>query len=185
MRLLYCAAFIAHCISSPFIPMKKLLLSVAAAGAILATTAGSALAHDGFLGFGMRGKIDGKLSERSEGGSSSSSSVDYACVQAAVSVREQALVSGLTAYNSAELSALTTRKSSLSTAWSMSDASARRTAVKAAWDAYLKSDRDASKQWKTDQKNAWSTFRTSVKTCSGASGAEVNLEMGGHLRGER
>ncbi len=122
-----------------------------------------------------------KLLEYGTSSQGSASSVDNVCVQSAVSAREQSLVSGLSAFNAAEMNALTTRKTALASAWGTADVSARRVAVKAAWDAYLKADKEAMKQWESSQKSVWSTFRASVRNCSGAASTEVNLEATGHL----
>ena len=56
------------------------------------------------------------------------SKVDYACVQTAVDVREDAIATAFTTFTSAESAALSARKSALHDAWGMTDAKARRTA---------------------------------------------------------
>jgi hypothetical protein len=67
--------------------------------------------------------------------------------------------------------AYATRSAALATAWANTDATARRTAVKAAWESFKKSATDARKAWQTAKKNAWSTFKTGAKTCTGGSEA--------------
>ncbi|MBI5156205.1 hypothetical protein HZA45_02935 [Candidatus Peregrinibacteria bacterium] len=104
--------------------------------------------------------------------------VDIVCVQTAVDKREQAIAGAWTAFNAGMTTAYATRASALHTAWGMTDAAARRAAVKAAWDAFRTSSKSAMKTHREAKKNAWKTFRTEAKACRGAA-AEVSVEASG------
>jgi hypothetical protein len=95
--------------------------------------------------------------------------VDLACMVAAVDAREVALQTAFTTFGTAQTAALTTRASALHTAWGMTDAKARRTALKTAWNTYRTSHRAAVSAHRTAHNSAWSAFRTAAKTCKGNS----------------
>ena len=104
--------------------------------------------------------------------------VDIACVQKAVDKREDALIAGWTSFNTSMSAAYSARKTALHDAWGMSDATARKTAVKTAWENFKKSAKAARQAWKTARKNAWQTFRSDAKACKGAA-AEASVEASG------
>ena len=93
--------------------------------------------------------------------------VDYACMGAAVDVRETAIIAGFTAYNTSALSALNTRKTALAAAWKLTSNEEVKKAVKTAVSTYKKSLKDARKVFKKARKSAWETFKTSAKACKG------------------
>ena len=104
-------------------------------------------------------------------------SVDIACVQTAVDMREGAIGTAYGTYTTAMSTALSTRKSALHDAWGMSDATARKAARKAAWTAFSTASHDATKALKSARSSAWSTFETAAKAC-GAGGVESRTQDG-------
>ena len=113
---------------------------------------------------GMKAKKGGNLS------------IDVVCAQAAVNKRESALGSGFASFSSAVSSAYATRASELSTAWSNSDATARKIAIRAAWDKFQKSAKSARETWKDTKKNAWRAFKEEIRNCRGSANEEANGE---------
>lgn len=90
--------------------------------------------------------------------------VDTACMATAVSTRDTAISAAL----GTVVAAIQTRGTALSNAWKLTDATARKAAIKAANDAFKGT-------WKTFNKTrmtAWNTYRTSAKACR-ASTADV------------
>jgi 3-oxoacyl-(acyl-carrier-protein) synthase len=94
-----------------------------------------------------------------------SQEVNIACVQAAVAKRETSLSGAFSAFTSSVSTAYATRASALNSAWSLTDASARRMAVKGAWDAFKKSSKSARDTYRGAKKDAWKLFKTESKNC--------------------
>lgn len=116
------------------------------------------------LRLGNRWKEENKRHEGKK--SSLAGSIDTTCVQTAVSAREQAIVAAWSTYNTAVVAAHTARSSALATAWGNSDAVARKTAIKTAWNTFGASIKTATKTMRTTKKSVWETFKTTVKnTC--------------------
>lgn len=109
-----------------------------------------------------KGGKKGKMKEKAE-----SAVIDFACVGAAVAVREDAIISGFSTYSTSALSALNTRKSALASAWALTTNDEIKKAAKDAMSAYKKSLKTARKTFKDARKSAWDTYKTSVKACSG------------------
>ncbi len=91
--------------------------------------------------------------------------LNLTCAQTAVDKRETAIGSVWTTFSGSMTSALSTRASALHTAWGMTDASLRRPARKAAWDAYKASSRSAHDTLKTGRRAAWDTWRSDMQAC--------------------
>lgn len=88
--------------------------------------------------YGKKARLEGKKLNRGAGGNT----VDASCMQTAVTTRENALIAAITA-----------RRDALVAAWGLTDVSASRNeAIKAAWSAY-----------RTARKNAWKTFKSTVR----------------------
>ncbi len=87
------------------------------------------------------------------------------CSKAAMDKREDAIIAAWNAYYPAITTALTTRKSSLNTAWSGTDAKTRIAARKATWTKYYASVNEASAKLKSAKKAARATFDSETKTC--------------------
>jgi hypothetical protein len=97
---------------------------------------------------------------------SSTKSVNLTCMQTAVGVRETAVGAAYDKHVASMKTAMSDRKTALNTAWGMTDAKARNTAVKAAWGEFRKDRMDSRKSMMTEKKSAWTTFKTTVKnTC--------------------
>lgn len=94
--------------------------------------------------------------------------VDIACVQKAVTIREDGLISALDTFSASTKSALVIRKQSLLNAWAKTDATERRASRKDAYEAYRLSMKKAHQVLNTSKKTAWNTFNTEVRKCSGA-----------------
>lgn len=88
-----------------------------------------------------------------------------ACIKTAIGKREDALVAGSDAYALSVKNAYTTRKTALMSAWDLTDKTARRTAVKAADQAFKTSVKTARSTWNTARRTAWKTFDTDKKAC--------------------
>lgn len=90
-----------------------------------------------------------------------------ACVLTAVSVRESALNSGMSALTGAMMSAYSTRTAALQQAYSSTTVGSGtiKNAVQTAWSAFRASMKQARNTWQTTRNSSWSTFRTSVKAC--------------------
>ncbi len=117
-------------------------------------------------------KADGKVSMTAK------KNVDISCVSAAVSVREDALLSAWSKFNTSVSATLSARKSALVSAWGLTDAKARKEAVKAAWSTANKSRREAASTYKSERKAAWTAFKTAARACGGTTGSEAALESG-------
>jgi hypothetical protein len=116
--------------------------------------------------------------DESEESSSSgkSKTVDIACVSAAVSTREDSIISAWGKFDDSITASLTARKAALVTAWTLTDASARKKAVRAAWETARKSRKEASKLYKGERRSAWNTFKSAVKKCGGSVGDDASKE---------
>lgn len=90
---------------------------------------------------------------------------DLTCVKAAVEKRETAIQTAFDSFSAAIKSALGTRKSELSAAWTITDKNQRQTAIKAAWDKFKESKQSTSKSFKTARDVAWKQFTTDRKAC--------------------
>ncbi|MFM2374619.1 MAG: hypothetical protein RLZZ234_614 [Candidatus Parcubacteria bacterium] len=95
---------------------------------------------------------------------SSTKSVDLTCMQTAVGVRETAVGAAYDKHTTAMKAALTDRKAALNTAWGITDAKARNSAVKAAWMEFRKDRMASRKTMSGEKKSAWATFKTTAKT---------------------
>ena len=87
------------------------------------------------------------------------------CLQSAVKTREDGIQAAFSAYNTAMLTALTTRASALNVAWGNSDAKARKAASTTAWNAYGKSSRENNTVFRTAKNSGWRIYNTAVAAC--------------------
>ncbi len=93
-----------------------------------------------------------------------------ACVGTAVSTREAAIGTAVTAFNQSVSSAYSTRAAALATAYGKNLGNGTlRTDIKAAWTAFTTSMTSARTAWRTSRNTAWSNFRTAVKACKATS----------------
>ncbi len=91
---------------------------------------------------------------------------NLACLQATVATREASIDTAYDTMSTAIKSALATRKSELNTAWGLTVNKDRKTAIKAAWSKFNKTNRDARSAYKTTVRAAWKKFTTDSKTCN-------------------
>lgn len=104
------------------------------------------------------------------------SSADLTCMGNAVDVREGAVLTARTSYNTKVIAAITTRRASLKAAYLIANNNDRRVALKAAVDVYVKAMADARAQYRTDTKAAWKTFNDSIKACNLSADVRVKTE---------
>ena len=105
-------------------------------------------------------------------------SIDIACMKTAVEAREDAVKAAFDKFSSSISLALQTRKSELSTAWTITDKTQRRNAIKTAWKNFTKSKKDATKIFRTEKLAAWKQFKTSRKACgSGPTGESSGQDI--------
>jgi hypothetical protein len=96
-----------------------------------------------------------------------SGTVNLTCMQTAVDTREDAIAGAFDTFNDDITAALAARKSALHSAWGLTDVTARKAAIKAAWTTWKSAHKSALKDLKDDRKAAWDTFKTTAKTtCS-------------------
>lgn len=93
------------------------------------------------------------------------SSADLACMGAAVDAREGAVLTARTDFNAKLIAALTTRRASLKTAFTIANNADRKVAIKAALTVFAKANADARIKYKADVKAAWKTFTAAAQKC--------------------
>jgi len=105
----------------------------------------------------------------------------FVCMQNAVAKRDGAIITAWDKFSATIKSALETRKSALVTAWGINARKERRAAIKAAWNAFRKSNKDARIVLKSERNSAWNQFRIDAKGCRinniGAEGEKIGLEV--------
>lgn len=90
---------------------------------------------------------------------------DLTCMRTAVGKREDAIVAAKEKSFASLDAAFKTRKDALKSAWDKTDAKERRSAINAAWKAFKESHKAARAQLRTDDKSAWTTFKSESKKC--------------------
>lgn len=88
-----------------------------------------------------------------------------ACVGAALDKRENSLITGLDAFNSAVKTAITNRLAGLKDAWSQTDKKIKLEKRIAAYKAFKTETQTANNNMRTARVNAWKTFDTDMKAC--------------------
>lgn len=91
--------------------------------------------------------------------------VDLVCMQNAVEKRDTAIITAFSAFSNSIQLALSTRMIELKAAWGIQDASARKQAIKSAWEKYKKSAKSARETMQAARKNAWDQFKSDRKAC--------------------
>ncbi len=91
--------------------------------------------------------------------------IDVACAQNAVEVRDTAIISALSVFSSSMTTALTVRKDALKASYALVTKQERSTAHKAAWSVYRASASKTHETLRLARKAAWSSFDTTKKTC--------------------
>ena len=116
--------------------MRRLLLSAAAIGTSLTLVAPAAFAYSGNLNSEIKLRIKTEMDVRRN------QKPDLPCVKMAVEKREAAVLAAFDAFSGIWRSALLTRSSELSVAWSIENKDSRNSAVRAAWKKF----RDSKKE---------------------------------------
>lgn len=103
--------------------------------------------------------------------------VDAVCMQTAVVTRDTAVIAAVNAQSASWVNALEVRRDALKAAWAMTDATARKTAVRDAWKNYRNSRKEIREKFRSDRNAAWTQFKTDAKACRGSDeGAEKDDE---------
>lgn len=88
-----------------------------------------------------------------------------ACLQNAVSAREDGILAAYNTRSAALSAALQARKNALVEVWGMTDQKARTQARKTTWDNYNKARKAARTAYNSANKNIWKTFHAAAKAC--------------------
>lgn len=91
--------------------------------------------------------------------------VDLACMKTAVEKRENSIIAAKEKSFGSMDTAFKARRDALKTAWDKTETKERREAINAAWKTFRDSHKTARAQLRTDDKSAWSTFKTDAKAC--------------------
>lgn len=105
--------------------------------------------------------------------STTSTSTQVICIQAALEKRENALIAGHDVFNTAVKTALTNRLTSLKDAWAQTDKSTRQTKRLAAYKAFRNENQTAHNGMRTVRVSAWKGFETDMKACGVKGHGEV------------
>lgn len=101
-----------------------------------------------------------------------------ACVASAVSVRESAMQSAFTSFSGSMTAAFSKRAADLSSAWALTDKTARTNAIKAVGSAFKESSAASKKTYNAARVAAWNQFSTSRKACKApATGENQDLDI--------
>ncbi len=87
------------------------------------------------------------------------------CMQNAVAKRDGSIITTWGKFSTAITTALTVRKNDLVAAWGINNQKERRRAIKASWNAFSKSNKDARVVLKNERNSAWNQFKTDAKGC--------------------
>lgn len=93
------------------------------------------------------------------------SSIDLACMSAAIDARESAVVTARAKYHASIMAALNTRHAALKAALTLANNNDRMVAMQAAWKSYVTATEKARAQFAIDVKAAWSVFATAKVNC--------------------
>jgi hypothetical protein len=88
---------------------------------------------------------------------------DTACMQTAVEARDTAILAAFQVLAKAMEDAFRRRSDALKEAWGKTLSTERAAAIKAAWDSFRKSKKEASGEFKTTRKVAWKQFKDTAK----------------------
>ena len=91
--------------------------------------------------------------------------INVGCLQNAIDKRDTAIISSWDVFSPVIKTALETRKSALKDAVVKPTLKEKRMAVRAAWDAFRKTTRDARKKLQESRRVAWKQFRTNARLC--------------------
>lgn len=117
-----------------------------------------------------------KLKDRLKNASSTRETlknVDTSCVASAVAEREDSIVDAWSTLDTEVVKILENRKSSLVSAWALSDAKERKAALKEVWSTSKKDRKEAVAEYKKVKKDAWVEFKQAARACGGSVGSEA------------
>lgn len=114
----------------------------------------------------------GALAVSAKTTNSASKQMDLSCMKTAVEKRETAMQSAFDKFSSSIKSALQSRKSALSAAWSITDKKERNTAIKTAWANFKTSKKSTVETFRTERLAAWKQFVKNRKECKSGSTGE-------------
>lgn len=94
--------------------------------------------------------------------------VDAVCMQNAVVTRDTAIIAAVNVQSTSWVKALEVRRDALKAAWAMTDAAARKTAIRDAWMHYRNTRKEIREKFRGDRKAAWTQFKTEARACNGS-----------------
>lgn len=94
--------------------------------------------------------------------------INLSCIQKAVDSRETTLINAVTTRSNAVIAALNARKSALNSAWQITVAKDRKTAIKKAWSDYRATLKSANSALRTARLAAWKQYNSDRKACGSA-----------------
>ena len=109
---------------------------------------------------------------------------DLACMRNAINARETAIQGSFSRFAASISNALVVRQKALTDAWSQTDRTVRRTAIKTAWKTYTDSLKQAHRTLRTERDNAWNTFKTTSKNNCHASKVDLDNFMDHNRKAE-
>jgi hypothetical protein len=130
--------------------------------------------------FGMGGSVYAKEKPRPSKTPKveTSAVLNVACIQGAIVERDNAVISAVNAYHTAVVSALTTRRDAFSSAWALTDRTARKNALKTALETFRSARKSASETFHKAKESAWSEFAKDRKDCGvGAQDGHGNAKL--------
>lgn len=110
-------------------------------------------------------------------------STTVTCVQTALDKRENAIIGGHDAYNTAVKTALTKRLESLKTAWAQTDRKSRNEKKNEAYKTFKSDVQTANTALRVIRNGAWKTFETEAKACGvkGGTGETPSMVGGANI----
>lgn len=93
------------------------------------------------------------------------SSAALACMQTAVTKRDNAIISAFDAFSASAKTALTARRDALNAAWGIANRKERKAAIKKAWDDFKNATKTARRTLNQARETAWRQFKTDALAC--------------------
>ncbi|KKS26770.1 MAG: hypothetical protein A2736_01200 [Candidatus Yanofskybacteria bacterium RIFCSPHIGHO2_01_FULL_41_27] len=87
------------------------------------------------------------------------------CMQNAIAKRDGSIITAFGKFSTAITTALNARKNDLIAAWGVNNTKERRRAIKASWNAFGKSNKDARVVLRNERNSAWNQFKVDAKVC--------------------
>lgn len=106
------------------------------------------------------------------------SSTTIQCIKKALITRDRSVISAVTSYQSASLTALSTRQTALLSAWDKPTKSEVKPLITTTWKTYKKTMKLAKDTLATAKKTAWTTYKADIKSCKATSLIKATDESG-------